>query len=133
MTDMPERDTIKCVLLLEEHISFRQALSCIHECEPTIETVGQAGTLKEARQLIQDTTVDDLDVAVVDLLLPDGSGSEVVRELRERNPDLPVVVLTILDNKAAHVWGESHRVDEVLSKESPINELVRTVKQLATR
>ncbi len=95
--------------------------------------VGQAGTLQEARQLIQNTAVDALDVAVVDLLLADGTGSEVVRELRERNPDLPVVVLCILDNKAAHVWAESHGVDEVLSKESPMNELVRTVKQLATR
>ena len=77
--------------------------------------------------------MDSIDVAVVDLLLADGSSAELIQELRERNPALPVVVLTILDNKAAHIWAKSHGVDEVLSKESPINELVRTVKQLATR
>ncbi len=130
---MPGRDAIKCVLLLEDHKSFHQALTCLHEREPTIETVWQAGTLKEARQLIQNTAVDAIDVAIVDLLLPDGSSAEFVQELRKRNPNLPVVVLTILDNKAAHIWAKSHRVDEVFSKESPINELVRTVKQLATR
>jgi DNA-binding NarL/FixJ family response regulator len=58
--------------------------------EPDLEVVAQAGSLAQARQML-DTP---LDIAVVDLGLPDGDGRELIGELRQRNADISVMVLS---------------------------------------
>ena len=72
------------VLLLEDHASFRQALASIIEREPDVTVVAQAGSLAEARALLP----LEVDVAVVDLGLPDGEGhanyAKRAMALRER-------------------------------------------------
>ena len=65
------------VLLVDDHTAFRQPLAR----EPDISVVGQAGTLAAARRLLE-----GIDVAIVDLDLPDGNGLELVREVRAPNP-----------------------------------------------
>lgn len=48
------------------------------------------------------TTLSQVEVAaaVVDLKLPDGTGIEILKFIHEKKPDLPVVVLTALEDKA---------------------------------
>jgi DNA-binding NarL/FixJ family response regulator len=52
--------------------------------EPEFEVVAQAGCLAEARE-----ELGGMDLAVVDLDLPDGDGAELIGELREANPRAP--------------------------------------------
>jgi DNA-binding NarL/FixJ family response regulator len=61
------------ILLVEDHASFRQALAFMFEREGQFTVAGQAGSLAEARAFLSKTP-DALDVAVVDLALPDGDG-----------------------------------------------------------
>jgi DNA-binding NarL/FixJ family response regulator len=77
------------VLLVEDHASFRQPLACLLRREQDIAIVGQAGSLAGVRQALE-----GIDVAIVDLGLPDGSGVELVQELRTVNPHGAVLVLT---------------------------------------
>jgi DNA-binding NarL/FixJ family response regulator len=84
-----EHRTIR-VLLVEDHAAFREALAFLLGGEPDIEVVAQAGSLAEAREAIDGR----LDVAVVDLGLPDGDGGELVGELRQASPDTAVLVLS---------------------------------------
>ena len=58
-------------MLVEDHTAFRQSLALLLSREPDLEVVAQAGSLSEARQML-DTP---LNVAVVDLGLPDGTGA----------------------------------------------------------
>jgi DNA-binding NarL/FixJ family response regulator len=69
------------IMLVEYHAAFRQALAALLSQEPDLEVVAQAGSLAQARQML-DTP---LDVAVLDLSLPDGDGRELIGELRQRN------------------------------------------------
>ena len=55
---------------MEDHLSFRQSLAFLLSREPDLEVVAQAGSLAEARELLD----IPLEVAVVDLNLPDGTG-----------------------------------------------------------
>jgi DNA-binding NarL/FixJ family response regulator len=59
--------------------------------KPDLEVVAQAGSLADAREALLE---EHLDVAVVDLGLPDGDGRELFGELRRTNPDISVVVLS---------------------------------------
>ncbi len=79
------------VMLVEDHAAFRQALAFLLTNEPDLEVVAQAGSLAEAREALDE---DGLDVAVLDLALPDGDGSDLIGELRRRNPGVSVVVLS---------------------------------------
>jgi DNA-binding NarL/FixJ family response regulator len=79
------------VMLLEDHVAYRQALASLLNHEPGIEVVAQAGSLAQAREALVDRR---LDVVVLDLALPDGNGSDLIGELRRSNPGVSVVVLS---------------------------------------
>jgi len=56
----------------------------------------EARTAKEARAAADEN--DRLDLILLDLALPDADGLEVLRELRERHPSFPVVVLSATED-----------------------------------
>src|SRR5215208_3277132 len=91
------------VMLVEDHAAFRQSLAALLSQEPDIVVVAQAGSLAQVRQML-DTA---LDVAVLDLALPDGDGRELIGELRRRNAGISILVLSVM-------LGPSH-LDEVLN------------------
>jgi DNA-binding NarL/FixJ family response regulator len=78
-------------MLVEDHAAFRQSLALLLSREPDLEVVAQAGSLAEARELL-DTP---LDVAVLDLSLPDGDGRELIGELHRANAGISVLVLCV--------------------------------------
>ena len=77
------------VLIVDDHMLFRESLAFLLQREPDIMVSGQAGTLAEARGLLR-----GVDVAVIDLNLPDGNGRELIRELHALNPHGTALVLT---------------------------------------
>ena len=67
-------------MLVEDHVAFREALALLLTHQSDLEVVAQAGSLAEAREALDGRLDARLDVAVVDLSLPDGDGSELIRE-----------------------------------------------------
>ena len=114
------------VLLVDDHASFRQPLGFMIEREPDMTVVAQAGSLAEARLLLL-----DVDVAVVDLELPDGSGVDLVRELRSVNPNGMVMVLTASPDRLIHARSVEAGASAVLQKSSGISEIIDAVRRLS--
>ena len=81
-------------MLVEDHSAFREALAFMLSGEPDIEVVAQEGSLAEAGEALEGGLESRLDVAVVDLGLPDGDGSALIGDLRKGNPGVSVVVLS---------------------------------------
>jgi DNA-binding NarL/FixJ family response regulator len=82
------------VMLVEDHAAFRQALARLLAYELDLEMVAQAGSLAEAREALEGGLEGRLDVAMLDLALPDGDGRELIGELRRTNPGISIVVLS---------------------------------------
>jgi DNA-binding NarL/FixJ family response regulator len=122
--------TIKCAFLLEDHDSFRRALAYLLEGESDVEVVGQAGSLREARDVALGR-LDQIDVAAVDLLLPDGIGTDFIRDVRRVRPELPMLVVTVVREKEVHDWARAMGATEVMTKDATPEEIVAAVKRLA--
>jgi DNA-binding NarL/FixJ family response regulator len=121
------------VMLVEDHAAFRQALAFLLTNEPDVEVVAQAGSLAEAREEIEAFLEERLDVAVLDLGLPDGDGRELLGDLRRSNPGISVVVLSATI-EAGHI-EELLRAgaDAVLDKVKSPPIIAEEVRRLASQ
>lgn len=86
------------ILLVEDDKHVAPAVAKALQAEPSSSWhVRHVATMHEARQAVEQ---DAFDVAIVDLGLPDGPGIDLIRELSERDPPLPVLAFTIFDDRA---------------------------------
>lgn len=79
------------VMLVDDHEIVRRGVRTILSGHPKIEIIGEAGTVVEAVEAAERLHPD---VIVMDLRLPDGSGVEACRTIREAHPDINVLILT---------------------------------------
>jgi two-component system response regulator DevR len=79
------------VFLVDDHQIVRVGIAELLSDAEDLEVVGQAASVAEALTRVPATGVD---VAVLDIRLPDGNGIELCRELRSRMPDLRCLMLT---------------------------------------
>ena len=84
-----EEDEMLRVMVVDDRVDFRQAFVGLLEEHPDLEVVSQAGSLTEARAMLE-----GIDVALLDRGLPDGDGLELVGPLREANPHARVFVIS---------------------------------------
>jgi DNA-binding NarL/FixJ family response regulator len=86
------------VLVVDDHEIVRRGVVDVDDADPTLAVVAEAGTVLDA---VRRAAAVRPDVAVVDLKLPDGTGIELVRKLREELPGVRCVVLTSFDDDEA--------------------------------
>jgi DNA-binding NarL/FixJ family response regulator len=80
------------ILVIDDHVLIRESLrSVLKELRPEA-TVVEAINARETMRLVAEHP--DLALVLLDLGLPDRDGFEVLAELRERHPTMPVVVLS---------------------------------------
>src|SRR5918994_4435631 len=77
------------ILVVDDRRDFRLAFFGMLEADPDLKVVSQAGSLAEAR-----TMVEGIDVALIDRGLPDGDGLDLMGDLRAVNPDARVFVIS---------------------------------------
>ena len=111
------------VMIVEDHVAVRQATAFFLDREPEFEVVAQAGTLAEARRLFTQA----IEVAIVDLALPDGNGIEFVKYLREFNPEATVLVMTA---SATPEIALEAGASATLHKSADMPEIVETLRWL---
>jgi DNA-binding response OmpR family regulator len=78
-------------------------------------------------------TVNPYDLLIVDLTLPEMSGSEVIQEVRKRNSDVPILVLSARDALADKVANFESGADDYLTKPFAFAELLVRIKALLRR
>ena len=126
----PRPDEEARILLVEDHASFREAAASVFEQEPGFEVVGQAGSLAEARKLLEDGVAARADIAIVDLGLPDGYGGELIKELREANPQAQALVLSASLERPEVARAVEAGAAAVLHKSEGIEKVVEDVRRL---
>jgi len=121
----PPAPQVSRILLVDDHLTFREPLAFMFNREPDFEVVAQAGSLAEARQ-----NLGDIDLAVVDLDLPDGDGTDVIGALRAANPRGIVLVLTANASREALARAVEAGAAGVLHKTVRIQQVVDAARSL---
>jgi DNA-binding NarL/FixJ family response regulator len=124
--DHPRDDHRIGILLVEDHVSFRQALAFMLEREPGFDVVAQVGSVAETRAL-DSKLLEEVEVAIVDLALPDGDGLDLLEDLSSRTVAL---VLSASLEPGRFARAVEAGASGVLHKSTPINEIVDAVRRL---
>lgn len=115
---MPHRR--KRLLIVEDHDELRLALCRLLEVSFVTECVA---TVAEAIEDIDGP--DSPHVVLLDLMLPDASGVEVVRHIRDAGLPIRIVVVTALPDDGAAVQGvKALNPDAILFKPVPLTALI---------
>jgi two-component system response regulator QseB len=93
-------------------------------------TAESVETCADALAAIATTTFD---AVVLDVMLPDGSGFDVLRDLRQRNDAVPVLLLTARDTVADRIRGLDDGADDYLGKPFDLDEVAARLRALRRR
>jgi DNA-binding NarL/FixJ family response regulator len=118
------------VMLIEDDTAFREALAFVLDKEQELEVVAQACSVAAAREVLDGGLQGRLDVALLDLGLPDGDGTELLGELRKSNPYIKVMVLSAtIEARRVEELLLRAEVDAVLDKWQSPTQIVREVRR----
>ena len=82
----------KRVVIVDDHPPMRHGLAQLINQEPDLETCGEAGSIPEALEMVEDLKPD---IIIVDMALKDASGLDLLKDLKNRFPNLPALVLSM--------------------------------------
>jgi DNA-binding NarL/FixJ family response regulator len=85
------------ILVVDDHVLIREALRGVLKELKSDATIFEAANSRQATQRIEENP--DLELILLDLNLPDGSGLDLLKTLRERHPAISVVVLSASDER----------------------------------
>jgi DNA-binding NarL/FixJ family response regulator len=116
------------VLLVEDDGPTRQHLARAVEAHPKLALLGTAASLAEARALLDREAPD---VLLTDLGLPDGSGIELIRELRRSAPAAVAMAITALGDERTVLSAIEAGASGYLLKDGSFAEIGEALMELA--
>jgi two-component system, NarL family, response regulator NreC len=115
------------VLLADDHPIVRQGLKHLLEGEPNLKMVGEASNGLEAVQLAERLKPD---VLIVDIVMPELNGLEVLKQVHERSPETCCIVLSMQSADVYVVEALKAGALGYVLKETGPSELINAVHQV---
>jgi DNA-binding NarL/FixJ family response regulator len=115
------------VLVVDDHAVVRTGIAAMIDAAPDLEVVGEAGTAEDA---VRRVGFDQPDVVVLDVRLPDGSGVEACRRIRERFPEVRVLILTSFADEQALMSAIVAGASGYVLKNIKGNDLVESIRRV---
>jgi two-component system response regulator NreC len=116
------------VLVVDDHAVVRSGLRLLIDAEEDMETVGEAGNVRDA---IFEARTSNPDLVLMDVVMPGESGLEGVPKLLHEHPDVKVLILSMQDDpsylREAFAVGASGYV----LKEAADTEVVTAIREVA--
>ena len=124
---MSEPEPIR-VVVVDDHVLFRQGLTALLGAARDTEVVGQAGTGTEAVDVVERVIPD---VVLMDVQMPDMNGIDATRRVLARHPDVRVVMLTMLEDDDSLFAAMCAGARGYLLKGADKDEVLRQVRAAA--
>ena len=125
---MSDKDRIPTVLVVDDEPNIRELVQValqFHGCSVTTASTG--------RDALKQIDAERPDLVVLDVMLPDLDGFEVVRRLRAAGNEVPVIFLTARDTSSDTVTGLALGGDDYVTKPFSVESLVARVRAVLRR
>ena len=115
------------IVLADDHLTVRQTIRICIESDPQMEVVAEAGSGRETIAAVDRSTPD---MVVLDYQMPGLNGLEVARVIRERHPEVPMLMLTGEEDAALRAASERVGVKGFMLKGQPLDELLTEIHSI---
>jgi len=116
------------ILLVDDHSVVRLGLTTLLSRMPGIQVVGEASTVAQAEQMALALRPD---LVLMDVRLPDGSGIDACRRIREQLPEIRVLMLTSHDDSDAALAAVMAGASGYLLKQVEAGDLRKAIEVIA--
>jgi two-component system, NarL family, response regulator DevR len=116
------------VMIVEDHLIVSQGLSALLNDQPDMVVVGSAGSMSESLLRAEE---DAPDVLLLDFRLPDGTGTEAGRRIRELCPEVKLIILSRDDSDTAQMAAVEAGASAFLHKSRAASEVVNAIRVVA--
>ena len=113
------------VLLADDHAVLRAGLKTLFEAQPDIEVVAEAANGDEAVSKSLETAPD---IILLDITMPGLSSVEATRKIKERNPELKILVLTMHEDESYLHQMLHAGADSYVPKKAADSELLSAIR-----
>lgn len=114
------------ILIADDHMIVREGLKQVLVDTPDMVVTDEA---KNGEEALSKALGSDFDVVVLDIALPDKSGLEVLRQIRDRKPKLPVLILSMYPEDQFALRVLKAGASGYLNKESAPEELINALRK----
>lgn len=118
------------LLIVDDHPLVREGLRAVVELEEDMDVVGEAESGDEAIRLAQSLQPD---VILMDLLMPEKTGSEAIETIVKDDPSARILVLTSVDNVVEILPAIRSGALGYVSKNAPPEELLEAIRTVYRR
>lgn len=115
------------LLIAEDQSMLRDAMATLLLMEDSVENVLQAKNGKEAIDVI---STNNIDVAILDVEMPEATGLDVLEYIRNNNIDCKVVIVTTFKRMGYFERAIKNNVDAYVLKDRSIDELMKTINNV---
>jgi DNA-binding NarL/FixJ family response regulator len=122
-----EPDTLR-VLIVDDHELIREGLVGAFAREDATDVIGAVGTVEEAVAMYD---AEHPDVIVTDLQLQDGTGLDIIRQVRHRDEKIGLVVVTMHSGDDQIFAAMEAGASAFVGKDAPSAEVVRAARHAA--
>jgi len=116
------------LLIVDDHAMFRQGLKQILAKQSDMQVVDEVGNGSDALMKIKD---EEYNVVILDISMPGKSGWEILADIKNVNPDLPVLVLSMYPEDQYAVRMLKAGASGYVTKESAADELITAIRKVA--
>jgi len=116
------------VLIVDDHVLFREGLVSLLSSDPSFKVVGQAGSVCESIELARKLKPE---LILMDFSLPDGDGSEATAAILAEMPECKIVFLTMYDADEKLFSAIRSGAKGYLLKNTPVQKLMDSLHSLA--
>jgi DNA-binding NarL/FixJ family response regulator len=114
------------VLLCDDNDNFRQLLTQYIKAMPGIEVVGEA---IDGVEVIDKTASLDPDLVLMDLSMPNQSGLDATKTIKEKWPEKSVIILTLYEDSVYKELADEFNADGFIAKSSIKNQLQSLIEE----